>query len=68
MRIKAGMVWLESGDTEDAIFEWDSGSMVDICTEDEYLVVRIDPADFIAIADAIVAAQKRESEKQMPLL
>lgn len=64
MRIKAGNIFLENRETEDAIFEWDSESTVDVVTADGCLVMRIDPAEFIAIADAIVAAQKREKENQ----
>lgn len=64
MNLKAGKIWLESGNTEDAIFEWEVGSTVDISTNDGLLVMRIDPDDFIAISDAILAAIKREAEQR----
>ena len=63
MTIKAGQVYLESKKTEDAIWEWEVGSMVDIVTEDEFLVLRIDPTDLIAITDHIIAEEKRNHEK-----
>ena len=64
MNIKAGNIWLESGNIEDAIFQWEPGKTVDVVTNDDILILRIDPDDFIAISDAIVAAIKREAEQR----
>lgn len=64
MNIKAGNIWMENGSIEDAIFQWEVGKTVDIVTNDDLLILRIDPNDFIAISDAIVAAIKREAEQR----
>ena len=63
MTSKAGQIWLESGNTEDAVWEWEPGKTVNVSNSDEFLVLRIDPKDLIAIADHIIAEEKREHEK-----
>lgn len=43
----------------DAIIEWEEFSTIEISDENECLVARFQPEDFLAVADAIAAYYKR---------
>lgn len=59
MELKAGKIFNED-DTEDAVFSYEEDQTVDICNTNGDLFLRIDPNDFIAIAEAIKAERRED--------
>lgn len=56
MRIKAGTIFTKGHDEGDAVFEYEDDQTVDVCTDDGFLVLRIDPYDLLAVAAAVKAS------------
>lgn len=48
----------------DAVIEWEENSIIEISDENECLVARFQPDDFLAVADAYIAFKKRTDEKK----
>jgi hypothetical protein len=64
MRISVGNILTEKGNFEPAIWEIDEGSTLDLVTEDEFVVFRIQPDDFLGLAAAVEKFLKLKHEMQ----
>jgi hypothetical protein len=68
MRITVGNILTEKGNFEPAIWEIDEGTTLDLVTEDEFVVFRIQPDDFLGLAAAVEKFIKLKHEMQQERL
>lgn len=59
MRLKAGTIFLEDREPDDAVWDYEPHSLVTI-SHDEFVYVSIEPDDLIAVCEAIKERLIRE--------